>query len=280
LKLAKSLQILEADRRLTLLLGLTHFLVAGAHSFFDVSSTALVIAHLGPDALPQVFSGGSMDLWSQEIATDGAPMGQPQPVSVGIEMRHAMFSRDGTKLAYSRGRPVANLFRVPILEERVATWDDAEQVTFEQAFVKHFDMSPDGKRLALSSDRSGNLDLWILTMATGEMIQLTSEPTPDVGPMWSPDGRELVFHSHRSGNREVWVLPLGGGPARQLTEGQGRFRRIVVRVLVPERPRDRFLQKQRRHGGHHRRPGAGRRVSPGSEVRRHRRQLAPHLVSR
>jgi Tol biopolymer transport system component len=164
--------------------------------------------------------GGSMDLWSQKMAMDGTPAGEPQPVTVGLEMRHAAFSRDGTQLAYSRGRPVGNVFRVPILEKRSASWDDAEQITFEQAFVEFFDVSPDGERLALNSDRSGNPDLWILTMATGELIQLTSESTPDWHPTWSPDGRELAFYSFRSGNREVWVLPLGGGPARQLTEGR------------------------------------------------------------
>jgi HEAT repeat protein/ATP/ADP translocase len=62
LKLARSFQILEADRRLTFLLGLTHFLVAAAHSFFDVSSTALLIAHLGPGALPQVYMGSALAL--------------------------------------------------------------------------------------------------------------------------------------------------------------------------------------------------------------------------
>jgi AAA family ATP:ADP antiporter len=62
LKLARSFQILEADKRLTLLLGLTHFLVAAAHSFFDVSSTALLIAHLGPDTLPQVYMGSAIAL--------------------------------------------------------------------------------------------------------------------------------------------------------------------------------------------------------------------------
>ncbi len=62
MKLARSFQILEADRRLTLLLGLTHFLVAAAHSFFDVSSTALLIAHLGPDTLPQVYMGSAIAL--------------------------------------------------------------------------------------------------------------------------------------------------------------------------------------------------------------------------
>ena len=62
MKLAKSFQILEADRRLTLLLGLTHFLISAAHSFFDVSSTALLIAHLGPDTLPQVYMGSAVAL--------------------------------------------------------------------------------------------------------------------------------------------------------------------------------------------------------------------------
>jgi AAA family ATP:ADP antiporter len=62
LKLARSFQILEADKRLTLLLGLTHFLVAAAHSFFDVSSTALLIARLGPDTLPQVYMGSAFAL--------------------------------------------------------------------------------------------------------------------------------------------------------------------------------------------------------------------------
>ncbi len=60
MKLAKTFQILEADRRLTLLLGLIHFLVSAAHSFFDVSSTALLIAHLGPDTLPQVYMGSAV----------------------------------------------------------------------------------------------------------------------------------------------------------------------------------------------------------------------------
>ena len=62
MKLARSFQVLEADTRLTLLLGLTHFLVAAAHSFFDVSSTALLIVHLGPDTLPQVYMGSALAL--------------------------------------------------------------------------------------------------------------------------------------------------------------------------------------------------------------------------
>ena len=42
---------------------------------------------------------------------------------------------DGTKLAYSRGGLVSNLWRVPIFSDRPAKWEDAEQLTFDEACV-------------------------------------------------------------------------------------------------------------------------------------------------
>ncbi len=160
-----------------------------------------------------------MDLWLQRVGPGAEPEDSPQPVTVAIGMRHAVFSPDGTKLAYSRGRAVANLWRVPILEDRPATWADAQQLTFDEALIEYVDMSPDGKRLLVSSDRSGNADLWMLPRDGGEWMQVTSEPTPDWQPKWSPDGQDIAFYSYRTGRREIWVMPVSGGPARQLTAG-------------------------------------------------------------
>ncbi len=161
--------------------------------------------------------GGTMDLWQQRIGEDGKPEGEAEPVTVGLGIRSAVFSSDSAKLAYSRGRPVANVWRVPIRTDRAATWGDAKQITFDNALVEMFDVSPDGKRLAISSDRAGNQDLWILPSEGGQMSQLTTDPTPDWAPEWSPDGKEIAFYSYRTGNRDIWVMPSGGGPARQLT---------------------------------------------------------------
>ena len=93
--------------------------------------------------------------------------------------------------AYSRGAWVANVFRVPIFSDRPATWADAQQVTSEHAYIEFVDVSPDGTLLAVSSDRRGNQDLWLLPAAGGEMTPLTTDPTPDWNPRWSPDGREI-----------------------------------------------------------------------------------------
>ena len=114
---------------------------------------------------------------------------------------------DGTRLAYSRGRAIRNIFRAPILSERVATWDDAEQLTFDEAQNEHFDLSPDGTTLLVSSDRSGNPDLWLVPLGGGPQ-QITSDPTPDWDPRCSPDGETMAFYSYRSGNREIWVVSI------------------------------------------------------------------------
>ena len=161
--------------------------------------------------------GTSMDLWHQAVAPDGTAIGEPVPITQGLGIRSAAFSPDGARVAYTRGQRVSNVWRVPILSDRPATWTDAVQLTSERAFIEFVDVSPDGGQLAVSSDRRGNQDLWLLPAGGGDMTPLTADPTPDWAPRWSPGGDEIAFFSYRSGSRDVWVVPARGGPARQLT---------------------------------------------------------------
>ena len=165
---------------------------------------------------------GSRDLWQQRIGTDGSPQGEPERITTGIGMRAATISPDGSKLAYTLGRGIAsNVWRIPVLSDRAATWSDAEQLTFDEAFVEFIDVSPDGQQLVMSSDRSGNQDLWTLSTSDREMRQLTDNAAPDWRPSWSSDGNELTFYSYRSGNRDVWLMGLDGSAPRQVTRHEG-----------------------------------------------------------
>jgi eukaryotic-like serine/threonine-protein kinase len=50
--------------------------------------------------------GGSSDLWRFILDRNGNPSGEPQQITAGAEMINAVFSADGKKLGYSKGRLV------------------------------------------------------------------------------------------------------------------------------------------------------------------------------
>lgn len=163
---------------------------------------------------------GSNDLWRQRLSADGTPDGEPVAMTAGVGMQQAAFSPDGSKLAFSKGRAVTNVWRVPLLDGRETTWRDAEQVTFDQALVSAFDVFPDGERLVISSDRGGNIDLWKVAIQGHQLTQLTSGPPPAWGPRVSPDGTRVAFYADRGRDRDIWVMPSDGGPAAPLTQDE------------------------------------------------------------
>jgi TolB protein len=59
------------------------------------------------------------------------------------------------------------------------------------------DWSPDGEWIAITSERSGNLDIWVVGSRGGEPIQLTTNTYRDAWPRWSPEGESILFFSRR-----------------------------------------------------------------------------------
>jgi dipeptidyl aminopeptidase/acylaminoacyl peptidase len=53
--------------------------------------------------------------------------------------------------------------------------------------------SPDGRRLAFLSNRSGSTQIWLLPLDGGEAEQLTRVKGGVSAPAWSPDGRWIAF---------------------------------------------------------------------------------------
>ncbi len=79
------------------------------------------------------------------------------------------------------------------------------------------DWSPDGTRIAISLDQSGNADLFLLS-SQGQLIRrLTYHSGIDVSPAWSPDGRQLAFCSSRSGSPQIYVMDIETGQSKRIT---------------------------------------------------------------
>ena len=71
-------------------------------------------------------------------------------------------------------------------------------------------VSPDGMRIAFTSDRDGDFDLYVMKAApesaTNVPVKLTNNTVPDTLPDWSPNGKRLAFARGNEGSREVYVI--------------------------------------------------------------------------
>ena len=57
--------------------------------------------------------------------------------------------------------------------------------------------SPDGERIVFSALKSGLSDLFVYSLATGQVEQLTADAYADLHPAWSPDGRTIALATDR-----------------------------------------------------------------------------------
>jgi Tol biopolymer transport system component len=78
-------------------------------------------------------------------------------------------------------------------------------------------LSPDGKRVLFSSNRSGNLDIWEMNIETGALSRVTDYAGQDWDPAYTPDGKNILWSSDRSGVFEIWEAATDGTAAHQIS---------------------------------------------------------------
>src|SRR5688500_12221739 len=98
--------------------------------------------------------------------------------------------------------------------------------------------SPDGSQLVVSGLKGGLSDLYIYTVETRALRQLTADPYADVQPAWSPDGATVAFATDRFtssvdelrfGPLRIGLLDLKTGLIRPLDE------RSTAAAVLPDK---------------------------------------------
>jgi len=81
--------------------------------------------------------------------------------------------------------------------------------------------SPDGTKIAFSSARDGNFEVYVMNADGSGQSNLTNNPEPNLSPgaNWSPDGTKIAFSSARDNpsQSEVYVMNADGSGQTNLT---------------------------------------------------------------
>ncbi len=93
-----------------------------------------------------------------------------------------------------------------------------ERLTFESGGAFNPAISPDGKMIAYSSERNGNMDIYVRQLSGQQTLRRTEHPAPDWFPCFSPDGSKIVFWSERDGGG-LYIFEALAGAERRIAEG-------------------------------------------------------------
>jgi uncharacterized protein YjdB len=71
-------------------------------------------------------------------------------------------------------------------------------------------LSPDRTRIAFSSNRNGNFDIYLMDADGKDLRRLTTDPRNDGDPAWTPDGQRVVYTSTRGTGTQIAIMSLDG----------------------------------------------------------------------
>jgi len=126
-------------------------------------------------------------------------------------------SPDGKQLVFDM---LGDLYLLPI------EGGEAKSLTSGVAWDEQPRWSPDGKRIAFTSDRAGGDNLWVVDAGGSNARQVTKENFRLLNsPAWTPDGRFIAGRKHFTSTRsagagEIWLYHADGpaGDGIQMTK--------------------------------------------------------------
>jgi tricorn protease len=98
-----------------------------------------------------------------------------------------------------------------------------QRLTVHKARDVYPRFSPDGRWIAFSSDREGNMDVFVIPAAGGAVRRLTIHSADETVLDWTPDGKGVLFASQRGEDfmGKLYVVPVDGGLPRDAGPDMG-----------------------------------------------------------
>jgi Tol biopolymer transport system component len=164
------------------------------------------------------YRGGGINIWRASLSPDLSAVGSPQQLTIGAGQDiEIAISRDSKRLAFSTLRQNADIWRLPVDPATGKPVGEPQEVITTTREDSRGAWSPDGKYIAFNSDRTGEMNIWLFDLESGQSRQLTRGSGGDYQANWSPNGKRITFFSSRAGTADIWCVDVESGNLEQIT---------------------------------------------------------------
>jgi imidazolonepropionase-like amidohydrolase/Tol biopolymer transport system component len=175
----------------------------------SVAASAMALAIATP-ALAQEEGAAEWDVANPPLPTRQVNIDVTEGTWMNVDV-----SPDGGTIAFDL---LGDIYTMPV------TGGTATRIASGLPYEAQPRFSPDGTRIAFTSDRGGGDNIWVMDTNGANMRQVTHEDFRLLNqPDWSPDGQYIIARKHfttqRSlGTGEVWIYHVSGGGGVRLVE--------------------------------------------------------------
>jgi len=176
--------------------------------------------------------------------------GTNRPLALAGSAMLPTVSPSGAKLAYS------SLSTTPGIWRRDLVHPEAQATELIPSSRAQFDAeySPDGKRIAFVSFRSGLQGVWMSNEDGANLVQISNPQYVSGSPQWSPDGNSIAFDSHPGEHWEIYEADVTERKPKKLVTN-------ITNVARPHWSRDErwidFISMESGRKGIYRCPASG-----------------------
>jgi Tol biopolymer transport system component len=166
------------------------------------------------DGKDLVFSSGTPG--NVTLFRIGASGEGPRPLTQEGEILNLTVTPRSNRLVFARSRREMDIYRAEMFGAGSEVHKSIPLIASSR-LERYPSYSPDGKKIAFVSLRSGNWQLWVSGSDGENALQMTSFGRGEVAlPAWSPDGTQIGFTSNAEGAQQAYTVDAAGGRPRKL----------------------------------------------------------------
>ena len=138
---------------------------------------------------------------------DGSNQRQSYTNKNGISVT-PVFSSDGAEIFFANDKEDGNTGNFEIFKVGFETGEAEKRLTFRRRWDGHPAVSPNGKRIAFTSETDGNSEIYLMNSDGTGLLRVTRNLATDITPQFSGNGTKIIFSSNRGGKFALYEIDI------------------------------------------------------------------------